>query len=262
MFKWALPAIVVALLSASGCCCVGPCGPLGLGLACKPGCGMNCRGGCGQSCGSSCGASCGAACGASCGPSCGCDSCATCGPSLTCSQCCGGIKYWLNGRCYAGRSCGQKYWGEWVSDPPYCCDPCNQCANFVGPRCCGPGPLLRLWNAVACNPCCNSCNSCGGAGCGACGGGYSAGYGSYGGGGCSTCGGGQGNIMQENWDNQSPAPVPGQPIHNAGQPTPARMTQRMPAAPQQQMVSRPTVMRTSGQQPVYSQQQPVNTMRR
>lgn len=209
MFKWALPAILLALVFSSGCCCMGPCGPLGHGLICKPGCGIACgHAGCGPSCGADCGSSCGA--------------CAPCGPSLTCSECCGGIKYWLNGRCYAGRSCGQRYWGEWVSDPPYCCDPCNQCADFVGPRCCGPGPLMRLWSAIACNSC---CHSCGGAGCSACGGpavGYS--------GGCSTCGGGhsysQGDIMHENWDHQSAPAVPGKPIHSANQPTPARVTQR------------------------------------
>ncbi len=216
MFKWALlPAVLVALLSASGCCC-GPCGPFGHGLICKPGCGIDCR-----PCGPTCGPACGPSCGPACGPSCGAGSC---GPSLTCSPCGGGIKYWLNGRCYHGRSCGERYWGEWVSDPPNCCDPCNQCADFVGPRCCGPGPLMRLWSAIVCHPC---CHSCGGVGCDACGGGsYSAGYAPSHGGGCSTCGGGHGNIMNENWDHQSPPPVPGKMIHSAGQPTPARMTQR------------------------------------
>jgi hypothetical protein len=60
--------------------------------------------------------------------------------------------------------------------------------------------------------------------------------------------------MHENWDHHAPPPVPGQLQHNAAQPTPARMTQRMPTGPQQ-MAGRPTVVRASGQQPV-------NTMRR
>ncbi len=57
---------------------------------------------------------------------------------------------WLNGRCFCGPSCCDRYWGEWISDPPHCCDPCNQCGHFVGPKCCGPGPLMRLWSVVTC----------------------------------------------------------------------------------------------------------------
>jgi hypothetical protein len=142
---------------------------------------------------------------------------------LTCSPCNGGIKYWLNGRCYAGRSCGERYWGEWISDPPDRCDPCNQCGDFIGPRCCGPGPLVRLWqNIICCDPC-NSCNSCGGSGCSSCGGGVASYGGDYHG----------GSIMHENWDHQPTPAVPGKNIHQAGQPTPAqiRTTQRLPAGP-------------------------------
>ncbi|WP_145099485.1 hypothetical protein [Anatilimnocola aggregata] len=147
---------------------------------------------------------------------------------MTCSPCGGGLKYWLNGRCYAGRSCGERYVGEWVSDGPDCCDPCNKCGNFVGPRCCGPGPrpLLFLWQSIVCGTPCNSCNSCGGAGCDSCGGGSSAYY-----------GGEHGSLMHENWDHQPTPAVPGKNIHQAGQPTPAqiRTTQRpMPAGPMTQ----------------------------
>jgi hypothetical protein len=185
---------------------------------------------------------------------------------LTCSPCGGGLKYWLNGRCFCGQSCCDRYWGEWVSDPPDCCDPCNQCGNFVGPRCCGPGPLRRLWYAISCTGC---CNSCGGSGCDICGGGYapgysgSAGYNGYasqGHGGCSTCGGGgggygnghgygNGSLMHENWDQAVPTPVPGKNIPQATQPTPAMkmtqrpvaqpaMAQRRPASPVQQATMR------------------------
>jgi hypothetical protein len=219
MFKWALPAILVALVSASGCCCggpnapCGPCGPFGRGLICKPGYGIDCRArGCGPTCGPSC------------GPSCGPDA-PCCKPSLTCSPCGGGLKYWLNGRCYCGPSCCERYWGEWISDPPYCCDPCNQCGHFVGPKCCGPGPLMRLWSAITCPH--GSC--CGGPG---------IGYGACRGcaTGCSSCSGGvpyaSGSILHENWDHPRPTPPSGKNIHQAGQPTPAvRSVQRSVSSP-------------------------------
>lgn len=222
MLKWVLPTVLLALLSASGCCCgpCGSCGPCGGGY-----CGPGWRPGkflvCGLPCKSACGPSCGPSCGPDCGPSCG---SAGCCPSLTCSPCGGGIKYWLNGRCYCGKSCCDRYWGEWVSDPPDCCDPCNQCGNFVGPRGCGPGPIRRLLSHIACNSC---CNSCGGAGCDICGGGYVPGHSSPG---CSTCGGGHGHssLMHENWDHKVAPPVPGKNIHQAGQPTPAIRTSQRP----------------------------------
>lgn len=231
MFRWALPAVLVALVSASGCCCggpcapCGPCGPLGLGLVCKNNCGVPCgphghhgllRGhhGCGPDCGPACGP----------GPTC-------CKPSLTCSPCGGGLKYWLNGRCFCGPSCCDRYWGEWVSDPPNCCDPCNQCGHFVGPKCCGPGPLLRLWSAISCGH-----HGCGPA-CGpACGPGL--GYGACQGcaTGCSSCGGGVHHasgpgIMYENWEHHGPAPVPGRNVYQAGQPTPAMRSVQRPQQP-------------------------------
>jgi hypothetical protein len=40
----------------------------------------------------------------------------------------------LFGGCGAG--CGEVYWGEWISDPPDACDPCDQCGNYVGEQCC------------------------------------------------------------------------------------------------------------------------------
>ncbi len=30
--------------------------------------------------------------------------------------------------------CGEEYWGDWCSSPPDCCDPCDQCGNYVGPQ--------------------------------------------------------------------------------------------------------------------------------
>lgn len=43
--------------------------------------------------------------------------------------------------CYRQRhwmdcQCGELYWSEWFNDPPACCDTCNQCGQFVGPKCC------------------------------------------------------------------------------------------------------------------------------
>lgn len=245
MFKWArveavttLTAVLVALLSASGCCCgpcgPKPCGPLGLGLICKPGCGTACgpHGGRhygahpGAHYGPGPGAACGPACGPTCGPTC-------CAPSLTCSPCGGGLKYWLNGRCFCGPSCCDRYWGEWISDPPHCCDPCNQCGHFVGPKCCGPGPLMRLWSVVACGPCARPCGP--GLGYGACQGCAT---------GCSSCAGGGHmagpGIMHENWEHHGPAPVPGQNIHQAGQPTPA-----VRSVQYSQQVSPPTPARSA-----------------
>ena len=41
----------------------------------------------------------------------------------------------LSSRLACGSGCGGVYWNEWVSDPPDCCDPCNDCGCWVGPRC-------------------------------------------------------------------------------------------------------------------------------
>jgi hypothetical protein len=45
-------------------------------------------------------------------------------------------------RTYCCDSCGEKYCCEWCSDPPACCEPCDNCGNFqacnksrwVGPK--------------------------------------------------------------------------------------------------------------------------------
>ncbi len=31
-----------------------------------------------------------------------------------------------------GRSCGERYWGDFYGDPPDCHDPCDRCGNFTG----------------------------------------------------------------------------------------------------------------------------------
>jgi hypothetical protein len=38
-----------------------------------------------------------------------------------------------NGHC--GRmGCGEVYWCDWISSPPECCDPCDDCGNWIGHR--------------------------------------------------------------------------------------------------------------------------------
>jgi hypothetical protein len=34
---------------------------------------------------------------------------------------------------YCDSGCGETYWGEFHSDPPDCCDPCDNCGNYIGP---------------------------------------------------------------------------------------------------------------------------------
>lgn len=107
--------------------CTGPCG---CGVGCEPGCGCEPSCGCDTGCGDVC-------CG---GEICGCRrGCAVAetvvfgvksirdefrrllAPLGLCCPCgsCGG--------------CGEFYWSEWHSDPPQCCDPCDDCGNWVGP---------------------------------------------------------------------------------------------------------------------------------
>lgn len=119
--------------------CTGPdcCGGCEPGCGCEPACG--CEVGCGVEPGCGCAVGCGGTCGSG---RCGCGVlqavgfglhaigtevgnllrpigvplglCCPCG-----SGCCGG--------------CGDFYWHEWHSDPPRCCDPCDDCGNWVGP---------------------------------------------------------------------------------------------------------------------------------
>ena len=35
---------------------------------------------------------------------------------------------------YHCEDCGEQYCHEWFSDPPACCDPCDRCGNYMGPR--------------------------------------------------------------------------------------------------------------------------------
>ncbi len=38
------------------------------------------------------------------------------------------------GKNFCGPQCGQLIWHYWFSLPPQCCDPCDGCGNFIGPR--------------------------------------------------------------------------------------------------------------------------------
>jgi len=128
------------LLSSSGCC-----GFLGSGR-------------CGRGCGSE---SCGR-CEDDCGPTCGpvrrpyreraesddCGECDTCGARTSCGRCgdcCGSCCQtnfcfhpfrWIGSLFYCGTwcgpSCGDTYWGEGISDPPACHEPCNRSGQWTG----------------------------------------------------------------------------------------------------------------------------------
>src|SRR4026209_2031199 len=98
---WPRSAIVfAALLLASSGCCVQRCGGMNCdsGLPCSGGqcaCDDGCRDTCDNACGSSCGL-------------------------LSPLHCLLGC----------GSGCGEFYYDEWLSDPPQCCDPCDNCGNW------------------------------------------------------------------------------------------------------------------------------------
>ena len=45
-----------------------------------------------------------------------------------CRRLCGPLNW-----CGCGGCDGELYWHEWHNDPPRCCDPCNDCGDWVGP---------------------------------------------------------------------------------------------------------------------------------
>jgi len=60
--------------------------------------------------------------------------CACCGPAIL-----PGYDPWPCGKTYYGSSCGCRYWHEWFSHKPQCCDPCNQCGEFT----CSNNPYVK-----------------------------------------------------------------------------------------------------------------------
>lgn len=75
--------------------------------------------------------------------------CSDCGVCDQCGhapgECSCGFFSRLHRRLTCGEGCGEMYWGDWISDPPAPCDPCDECTGqFVGRRCCPPRPGMRL----------------------------------------------------------------------------------------------------------------------
>ncbi len=106
------------LIGSAGCCayCRPACYP---GMVCDPGhCAADC-----------CEPTCDPCCQQCCDP-CG-DPCGYYGPYHH-----HGVLTFL-GRIFSpygwyGRSCGERYWGDFYGDPPDCHDPCDRCGNFTG----------------------------------------------------------------------------------------------------------------------------------
>lgn len=208
--------LALSALSFAGCCCpggfagngCGPCGGEGLGpLFCRP---YEQRMAAGEL-----------------------DDCGTCVTPAGCGN--GGIKGWLRNNATCCKGCGDIYWGEWTSDPPDCCDPCDQGGDFTG---CGGTAcrvscldrLARIFSGYRYCPdeCGGNCGL-GGLGCRLCGGA-----------GCDDCSTGLGirgrmvpsSVLDENWDPPpAPKPAPGKPIHKADTPHSVKVgAGRMPGA--------------------------------
>ena len=73
-----------------------------------------------------------------------------CGPAGCCAPddfICQGPLGYLRYMFTCGSGCGDYYWDEWTSDPPSCCDPCDNYGNWTGSRgCCRP--LLSGFGAL------------------------------------------------------------------------------------------------------------------
>jgi len=149
----------------------------------------HCVVGCGTACGG-CSVECGYRHGGGCVDSCGADpcSCGTCiepcaagccetgcevaGPCVR--PCRGPLAFvlgLLHPKTYCGNACGDAYYGSFLSDPPDCCDPCDQCGNFTGGGTCAggacgdvaydyDGPIVDLENEGLATPSGSSCKHC------------------------------------------------------------------------------------------------------
>lgn len=194
--QFAIVSMLVGLLAlGTGCCVTGNCGS---SFDCMgPSCGPVGDDGCTGSGCNSCGGGCNGTVAADCGGCGECDDCGGCGTGCggcetSCGGCggCGGtlglgISPWIHKSLTCGRGCGSLYVNEWVNDPPSCCDPCDNCGNYVGPRACNPfGWISDGWHCLwgyrfdgCCDGCADGCGDCGGCSDGGCSG-------------CSDCGGG------------------------------------------------------------------------
>jgi len=67
-----------------------------------------------------------------CGPTCG----RPCGRGTCCDRpACGPLSFIFsifNCNTWRGPSCGERYWGDFYTDPPACHDPCDSCGNYTG----------------------------------------------------------------------------------------------------------------------------------
>ena len=76
---------------------------------------------------------------------CGCSRCGRCGcgEQVGCGDGCGkgSSNFWHKCGTWLGcagcSGCGERYWSEWVNDPPGC-EPCNCYGAYVGPRAASP----------------------------------------------------------------------------------------------------------------------------
>jgi hypothetical protein len=75
-----------------------------------------------------------------------------------------------------GAGCGDMYWGDWLSYPPTCGDPCDDGGDWIGGYCCSPwhifSGLRYLWGYRV-RPCGCGVADCDG-GCASCATGYSS----------------------------------------------------------------------------------------
>jgi hypothetical protein len=109
---------------------------------------------------------CSAPCGVSCDDSCdGCDEpCGRpCGRGACCDRTpCGPLTFIFSiFKCntWRGPSCGERYWGDFYSDPPECHDPCDTCGNYVGHSSYGGNwGSVRGYSTGGSGGGCSSCN--------------------------------------------------------------------------------------------------------
>ena len=80
-----------------------------------------------------------------------CSDCATC-DSDSCTSCgknANGPAARLFKQIACRGGCGEVYVGEWTSDPPDCCDPCDECGRYTGAQaCCDERPRDQVSMAV------------------------------------------------------------------------------------------------------------------
>ena len=111
--------LVVIVLFASGCRCVGP-SYQPCGVSCDP-CSDTCDSGVGD-------------CDVTCGQTCGIRTTSRCMPYF----CLPNPLVWVGGlfhrACQCDSGCGEMYWGGWYGNPPRCdpCDPCGNCMQTAG----------------------------------------------------------------------------------------------------------------------------------